>query len=149
MALDELVHDSCCLIDVVRQETLVVGDMGLQDRLVTKKHAEEFQCRHVPAQDHQAGGERSGQDQTDRSPQPGPEGGGNKQGHSRDTDAMPEQPWFYHVPGNKLQYDEQTQRKQGLRPPRQHDDAPEDRQGRGCPTADVGNVAQGPGQKSP
>ena len=96
-------HQVLRLVLVAGEQALVVGDVRLQGRLVAQEHGEELQLRDVPAQDDQADGQRAGQDQADRPPQEGPEGGGDQQGDLGHADALAVQPRLHDVVADQFQ----------------------------------------------
>ena len=102
----------------LREQPLVIADVRVQGRLVAQEHVEEPQLRDVFPQDHQADRQRAGQDQPDRSPQKGPEGGSHQQGHFRDADALAEQPRLHDVIGEHFEDYDQPKNQEWLHPPR-------------------------------
>ena len=113
------------LVRVVGEHALIEILLQRQGRLVAQDDGEKLQPLDMPAEDHEAEGQGRRQEQPDRAPQPGPEGGGDDDRNGREAGAMAVEQRLHDLAHEGLDDEEQAGR------PDQHRPARIDRQGKG------------------
>ena len=98
-AFEEAVGDGVGLLLVHGEETLVEEGFGGEFGVGAEEGVEEGHLRDVAAEDDDADGERSGEDEAGPSPEERPEDGHGKQGERGDAGARAEEPGFDEVGG--------------------------------------------------
>ena len=73
IGLDVLLDDVGRLVLIPGEESLVVARLRLQDRVVAHEENEKAHRRQMLAEDDETDGQRRGEQEADRSPEPGPE----------------------------------------------------------------------------
>ena len=137
------------LVLIAGEQPLVIADIGFQRRLIAEKRIEELQERDVLAEQHQADGQRRGEDETHRTPQPGPESDHHQGRGFRDTDPAPVEPWLDDHVADELQRQKEPHDQERCRPALGDEQAQPDWQQGREPRPEIGDVPKHRGEDSP
>src|SRR6266540_365460 len=94
MGLQVFGYDLGRLVPVHRYEALVVPDARHHGRLVSHQHADDVELGYVLAEYDETDGQRRGENEADRAPEPGPERDRDEEGDVRDARALAVEPRF-------------------------------------------------------
>ena len=130
------------LVRVAGEHALVEALDRRQRRPVAQQHVEELQPLHVPAQHHQAEGQRRRQDQPDRAPQPAPEDRRDHHREGRQAGAVAVDQRLDHLAHDRLGDRNRRRRPDHHGPARIDGGGQRHGQGAGDERADIGHEAQ-------